>query len=179
MSKLRLVSNLLDKFSIFLLFAIMLVMAFCLITLIFGRNLFNTSFSSLEEYSRFALIWMTFIGATVAYKYKEHMGVEFFVGKFFKGKVLTCINFLKDSVILLLLGALIYYGWELVMFNTEIKSLQARIPMAYPYFVLPLSGFIMFVHTIDHMAHSYISSKKMKKSKLSRLFIKNRFRECD
>src|SRR5699024_11999216 len=71
----------LDKLCILLLILITAIMTVSLVIMIFGRNFFNTSFESLEEISRFTLVWLTFFGSAIAYKRKEHMGMDFIVSK--------------------------------------------------------------------------------------------------
>jgi len=154
------VSNWSDRICIWLLSIITVVMTVCLIFLIFGRNFFNTSFASLEEISRFSLVWMTFIGSAIAYKRKEHMGMEFIQSKL-KGKLKKTFLLTQEIISLLLFLIFIYYGADLVLFNLEITSLQAKVSMAYVYVVMPITGLVMLIHAINHIVMIIRGPKKV------------------
>lgn len=144
------VSKGLDRLCILLLVVIIAVMTGSLVIMIFGRNFFNTSFASLEEISRYTFVWLTFIGAAIAFKRKEHMGMDFIVSKL-RGKAAKYVESLQDIFALILFALFIYYGSELAILNMNVVSLQSGIPMGYVYFIIPISGFIMAVHAVDHM----------------------------
>ncbi|WP_339234520.1 TRAP transporter small permease [Oceanobacillus sp. FSL W7-1281] len=144
------VSKGLDRLCMLLLVVITAVMTGSLVIMIFGRNFFNTSFASLEEISRYTFVWLTFIGAAIAFKRKEHMGMDFIVSKL-RGKAAKYVEALQDIFALILFALFIYYGAELAVLNMNVVSLQSGIPMGYVYFIIPISGFIMAVHAIDHM----------------------------
>ncbi|HLR51698.1 MAG TPA: TRAP transporter small permease [Candidatus Avamphibacillus sp.] len=153
----------LDKLCILLLILITAIMTVSLVIMIFGRNFFNTSFESLEEISRFTLVWLTFFGSAIAYKRKEHMGMDFIVSKL-NGKLSTYVSFVQDVIAFILFSLFIYYGTELVVFNVDTISLQSGISMGYVYTVIPISGVIMLVHAIDHILNA---SKRIDKEEIS------------
>ncbi|GGB48157.1 TRAP transporter small permease subunit [Virgibacillus dakarensis] len=147
------ISKSLDKLSVLLLILITVIMTVSLVIMIFGRNFFNSSFESLEEISRFTLVWLTFFGSAIAYKRKEHMGMDFIVNKL-KGQAAIYFSVLQDVIALILFALFIYYGTELAVFNLDTISLQSGISMGYVYSVIPVSGLIMLVHAIDHILHT-------------------------
>ncbi|MCG5102568.1 TRAP transporter small permease [Oceanobacillus alkalisoli] len=147
------VSRGLDRLCIFLLIVTTTVMSVSLVIMIFGRNFFNMSFASLEEISRFTFVWLTFTGAAIAFKRKEHMGMDFVVSKL-RGKTATVVEIIQDIVALILFALFIFYGIELAVLNIEVVSLQSGIPMGYVYFIIPVTGFIMVIHALDHIIKS-------------------------
>lgn len=153
----------LDKLCILLLILITAIMMVSLVIMIFGRNFFNTSFESLEEISRFTLVWLTFFGSAIAYKRKEHMGMDFIVSKL-NGKLSIYVSFVQEVIAFILFSLFIYYGTELVVFNMDTISLQSGISMGYVYTVIPISGVIMLVHAIDHILNA---SKRIDKEEIS------------
>lgn len=144
------VSKGLDRLCILLLVLITILMTVSLVVMIFGRNFFNASFASLEEISRFTLVWLTFFGSAIAYKRKEHMGMDFLVSKL-KGKSAVYIRYVQEIFSLMLFALFIFYGTELVVFNLNTLSLQSGISMGYVYIVIPVSGFVMLIHAINHI----------------------------
>lgn len=144
------ISKGLDRFCILLLVLITVMMTVSLVIMIFGRNFFNTSFASLEEISRFTFVWLTFIGAAIAFKRKEHMGMDFIVSKL-KGKIAIYVEIVQDIFALILFVLFIYYGTELAVLNISVVSLQSGIPMGYVYAIIPISGLLMAIHALDHL----------------------------
>lgn len=147
------VSNGLDRLCIFLLILTTAAMTVSLVIMIFGRNFLNMSFASLEEISRFTFVWLTFTGVAIAFKRKEHMGMDFVVSKF-RGKTAIVVEIIQDIVALVLFALFIFYGMELAMLNLGVVSLQSGIPMGYVYFIIPITGLIMVVHSLDHIIKS-------------------------
>ncbi len=150
MDALKKLSNVLDTMCIWIMSACLLVMTVCLIFLIFGRNLFNISFASMEEISRFTLVWVTFFGACVAYKRNEHMAFDFLIVRMPQG-VQRVVRIIRELILLALVFIMIYYGVELVHANLGQISLQAMIPVGYVYVVFPITGAVMFVHGLSHL----------------------------
>ncbi|WP_080872596.1 TRAP transporter small permease [Oceanobacillus timonensis] len=149
----------LDRLCMFLLIVITVVMTASLVIMIFGRNFFNTSFASLEEISRFTFVWLTFIGAAIAFKRKEHMGMDFIVSKL-KGKTAQYVEVIQDIFALILFALFIYYGTQLAVLNMNVVSLQSGISMGYVYSIIPIAGFIMIIHALDHIFKSYKKKNK-------------------
>lgn len=146
------ISKGLDKLSILMLILITVVMTLSLVIMIAGRNFFNSSFATLEEISRFTLVWLTFFGSTIAYKRNEHMGMDFLVSKL-SGKIATYFHFGQHVIALILFSFFVYYGTELAVLNSDNMSVQSGISMGYVYTVIPISGFIMLVHSIEQIVN--------------------------
>jgi TRAP-type C4-dicarboxylate transport system permease small subunit len=62
-----------------LLLAVMVLMVFGNVVL---RYVFNSGITVSEELSRWAFVWMTFLGAIVAIKENGHLGTDMLVGRF-------------------------------------------------------------------------------------------------
>ncbi len=150
MDALKKLSEVLDVVCIWIMGAAIVVMTGCLVMLIFGRNLFNVSFASLEEISRFTLVWVTFLGAAVAFKRNEHMAFDFLLVRMPQG-MQRVVKVLREVILLALVFIMMYYGVELVCANIGQISLQAMIPIGYVYVVFPIAGLVMFVHGLNHI----------------------------
>ena len=50
------------------------------------RTIFNYSLSWTEELSRYIFIWQTWLGTSIALKYKQHIRVEILINIFKKAK---------------------------------------------------------------------------------------------
>ena len=135
MNVLKKLSELLDVIATWIMGLALVLMCFCLVMLNFGRNLFNVSFESLEEISRFTLVWVTFIGSAIAYKRDEHMAFDFLLVRL-PQRVQKVAKIGKEFILLALVMLMFACGIELIYANIGQTSMQAMIPIAYVYAVL-------------------------------------------
>ncbi|MFT4686985.1 MAG: TRAP-type C4-dicarboxylate transport system permease small subunit, partial [Neolewinella sp.] len=64
----------------------LLILIFSLLVLdvlwqVFGRYVLNQSFSFTEEFARFALIWLTILGAAYLNGRQEHLSMDYWLNK--------------------------------------------------------------------------------------------------
>jgi TRAP-type C4-dicarboxylate transport system permease small subunit len=69
-------SNAINHWIEYLLFGLGISMALIVATQVFFRYVLNQSLFWSEELARFLLVWLTFLGATVAYRRKAHPGID-------------------------------------------------------------------------------------------------------
>jgi TRAP-type transport system small permease protein len=116
---------------------------------VLARYVFNASIGWSEEVSRFMLIWITFLGAVVAYMRNEHLGLDLLL------KYLP-VNSVKVMVIaadLLVLGALAYMlngGIDMAKDSLESGWVSSAVPIRYGiiYLVVPISSALMLLEGI-------------------------------
>lgn len=125
-------------------------MALLIMVQVFSRYVLNHSLFWSEEVGRICLVWITFLGASAAYKRHAHMGIDFFVNylpevlqKAFRIFVLliSCIFF----------GVLVFYGFQYMHFLGSQRTPALGILMKLPYSVIPLSGLLLILHGISHL----------------------------
>ncbi|WP_431026813.1 TRAP transporter small permease [Lysinibacillus sp. LZ02] len=144
-----------ELFSALLLF-IMVILVFIQIV---SRVIMSSSFPWTEEVARFMMIWITFLGASVAFQYGAHIGVEALVDrlpaivrKFFVIVVmLICLSFFV---------LLIVYGYELASGAFVKTSPALQIPMGYIYYIIPVSGVLMSLNLLDVTGKTLFSKKE-------------------
>ena len=102
----------------------------------------------------FLLIWLSLLGAAVAFRRRQHLGVDYFVGKLDPGaaKLLRIVAVL--IVALFASWVMIYGGTVLVV---ETLRLGQRTPalgllMGYVYLAVPLSGIFFVLFCLDQIA---------------------------
>lgn len=102
-----------------------------------------------EELARYALVWMTFIGAGVALRSKELVFVDLLINKLPR-KLQKITSILVNVANIILLGFLLYYGVLLISLPsvTAQKSPAMQITMNYVYLGVPLGLGIMFFQAI-------------------------------
>ncbi len=117
------------------------------------RFLLNDPSSFTEEIARFLLIWLGLLGGCYAYRNNAHIGLDI-VSKKLTGKTKTFISFTSLAVVALFsVIVLMYGGGKLVLLTLSLKqsSSSLGIPMGYIYVVIPISGLLIALYSIDQM----------------------------
>jgi TRAP-type C4-dicarboxylate transport system permease small subunit len=109
------------------------------------RYAFNSPIQWAEEFSRYAFIWVVFLGAAACSKRKGHIAID----------ALTLLappafrRFLArvvQGLVLILTASVTYFGWVLCRLATQATS-TLNIPQYVVYLVVPFSAALIFVHT--------------------------------
>ncbi|QOR40857.1 TRAP transporter small permease [Billgrantia diversa] len=112
------------------------------ITLQIVSRVFFTAVGWTEEVARFLLIWITFLGATLAYQRARHIAVTFVV----EALPLRVAQLARVAAVLIALGflvALIVIGYRYMQMQSFQHSASLRLSMTYVYAVMPISAAIM------------------------------------
>ena len=112
------------------------IMLAAMAILVFGnvlmRYFMNSSVTWAEEVSRFVFIWMIFLGAIIAFKDNEHLGVDTIVSRLsLRGRRRL---FIVNSLIICATMALTFHGSiGLTILNADQSSPAIGLPYAYIY----------------------------------------------
>jgi TRAP-type C4-dicarboxylate transport system permease small subunit len=111
------------------LLAGMAIMVFGNVVLRYG---FNSGILVSEEMARYFFVWLTFIGAVVAFRENAHLGVETLVQRFGPRGRLVCLV-LSDLVILLCMAAFFWGTWKQYPINASMTAPVVGIHMNWIY----------------------------------------------
>ena len=112
-------------------------------------RLMNISLPWTEELARFFLIWLTFLGCSLALQQESHLSVDFFVNLAPK-KVKLVIGLFIRVLMFIFFGVLLVYVIKLSILSIDTPSSSLQWPMGLIYGILPISGVIsMFYVVID------------------------------
>lgn len=138
-----------DKFEEYLLIGSLFFNVLLIFSQILMRTIFNYSLSWTEELSRYIFIWQTWLGASIALKYKQHIRVEILVNLLKKNKkileILVNLVWITFSIFLLYAGSLLCKS----MIARNVLSSGMRIPLVFIYSCLPISSLIILIRLID------------------------------
>ncbi|MCX7823470.1 MAG: TRAP transporter small permease [Syntrophobacterales bacterium] len=113
-----------------------------------ARYVFNHSLFWSEEVGRILLVWLTFLGSTIAYKRKLHVGVDFLVRKLSPfGRRLCFIITVFASLIFF--GTLVILGTKFLFVASMYKTAALGIPGNLIYAVIPFSGLVFIIHALN------------------------------
>ena len=122
-------------------------MTFLVMADVLARNMGAPIIWSEELGVRFLGTWFVFMGASVAFKRGQHIGIMFVVAQLNPGWQ----RLVRGGVNLLIAGflcILVYYGFDLVHFTSSQPSPIMHIPMGYAYLSIPVSSAVMLVHCL-------------------------------
>lgn len=139
----RLVNGLIERF----LWMLGLSMAVLVAVQVFCRYALNGSLFWSEELARYMLIWLTFLGATVAYHRSAHPGVDVFVRRLPKpGQklCLTVVHLLTAGIALVMVVAGSQFAWFVRLQISPALGIPKWVIVA----VIPASGFVLLLHSL-------------------------------
>ena len=111
-----------------------------------------------EEIATNLLMWVSLLGACVAYNSKAHLGVDYFVSKLHNSTrplVTIVVNVLVGlfAVIVMLIG-----GYILVSDTLRSGQLSAALEIlqGYYYLAVPISGVFMILYCIENIIEAVV-----------------------
>lgn len=111
------------------------------------RFFFDANTSWAEEFIRYAMIWITFIGASICFRKGIHVGVDLLINSLpEKGKRILqiYINVLAGIFMVFL----IKYGFDLVSFSVSTGQISPSLQVKtfWIYLAIPLGAILSMVH---------------------------------
>ncbi|MDE2659175.1 MAG: TRAP transporter small permease [Acidobacteriota bacterium] len=126
-----------------------LVIAVCGVVLlqVLMRYLFATPNPWSEELSRFAFIWVSLLGASLAAEHRAHFGFDQ-VTKKLAPPVRRAVERAAWAVVLAFSLLLIGTGIALMDLTLAERSAALNLPVALVYAAAPVSGLLMAIHLL-------------------------------
>jgi TRAP-type C4-dicarboxylate transport system permease small subunit len=144
------ISQYCNKFAEWSCLALIVAMTTVTFAQVFFRFVIVHSLPWSEEFSRYSLVWVSFLGASIALKRGLHIGVQAFVTKLSQeGRRL--IYLITLVMITFFLIVVITKGFQMASFNMRQSSPAMRIPMGFPYLAVPIGSLIMVIHLLDEL----------------------------
>lgn len=114
---------------------------------VFCRYVLGSSIIFVEELSRVLLIWLGFVGASVAMYDKAHVGIDLVINKLGSKS-----RYVVDTIVLVLIGiycALILYGSIKLLPNTMRQTMATLgIPKFWAYLSIPVSMTMFLIQLV-------------------------------
>lgn len=103
------------------------------------RYAFSTGFDWVEEFGRYAGIFLTFLGASVGVKHGTHFSVEALV-KVLPPRTSCAVRALASVFTAGLFVVVMWYGWihTARLYGFGVTSASLRVPMWIPYAPIPV-----------------------------------------
>lgn len=114
------------------------------------RYLLGAALTWSEEFARYGLVWITFLGGSVAVKKGAHMGVEALVNAL-SPKVRKIVQLFTLLCVMGFLVIATIKGGQLALFNMKQHSPAMGVPMGLVYFAIPTGCLIMLLHATEEL----------------------------
>ncbi len=131
------------------------VMTVIIILQVFMRYLFLYSLSWSEEVARYLMIWVSFLGASLALKYGFHIGVEFVINRI-PEKMRGWVNLVAKLGILLFLIYFTIGGFRVSWAVRDQDSPALLFSMAYAYLSAPVGGLFMIIQLLNLLVEDWV-----------------------
>lgn len=113
------------------------------------RYFFDANTTWADEFVRYSMIWITFIGMAACFRHNIHFGVDLFINSISKARqkyVKVYINF----ACMLFTGLLVYFGFKLVIFSFQTGQItpSLQIETFWIYLSIPIGALLSLFHLI-------------------------------
>ena len=136
----RLCTRLIEAMIVFLL-AFMVVIVFANVVMRYG---FNSGIHLSDELSRYAFVWLTFLGAIVTFRENAHVNIETLVARFGRRGRLVSMA-LTQGIVMICAAAMVMGTIRLHPLNATMKATVSAIPMNWVSDVLGVCGAGIFL----------------------------------
>ncbi len=146
-----------EKFLIVVMLSGMILVAFLQIVL---RNAFSTGISWGDPLVRYLVLWVGFIGASLATKEEKHITLEVF-SRWFSANRAFYLKLVSQLVSAVICGLLTFAGWTFVQNEAQMGGVALlKIPIWIPQMIIPITfGLMTLRFLINFTAALSISSK--------------------
>ena len=129
---------------------IMIILATLLLfTNIILRYFFNANTTWAEEFVRYSMIWITFIGMAICFKKGIHFSVDILI-KSLPDKGSRLLQIIINIISIIFMLMLIYYGMEITIFNFHSGQItpSLEISISWVYLAIPVGAALSLLHLI-------------------------------
>jgi TRAP-type C4-dicarboxylate transport system permease small subunit len=125
--------------------ALLGVMALLLVAGVFFRYVVGTPFVWSESVSRLLIVWLTFVGSSIAFAEKKHITVDSII-HFLPGVVRPLVRLCVFVLVALILGYMTYLGYLYCLSVSRNTSPMLGISLAYFAMAMPITFVIGLFH---------------------------------
>jgi len=128
-------------------FVLMLIMTFVTFAQAINRYIFSGSFFWAEEAAIWSMIWITFLGATVALRRGGHTRIDFLVNAL-PAKIRKWVEVFDYVVIAGFLSFLGWYSLPVIQKTGRLMSVGLRIPRSGMFYAILIGCILMVVYAL-------------------------------
>jgi TRAP-type transport system small permease protein len=118
---------------------------------VFCRFVLKQPLSWTEEVILVCMVWMCFLGSSIATKHNEHIFIDFVV-TLVPRRLARVMEITSMALVTGVLIVLIWQGALLVERTQEVTTIALGIPTMYMYAAIPFSAVLMLIHNLRNLA---------------------------
>ena len=145
------ISDFINHWIEYFLFILGFTMAIVVAVQVFFRYALNHSLFWSEELARYLLVWLTFLGASVAYHRKVHPGVDILYARM-PALLRRFSSIAVHLVSMGLFGVMVFYGCQFAYFVRLQISPALYLPKWIVFSIIPISGLILMLHGLNFLS---------------------------
>lgn len=118
------------------------------------RYIFSSSMTWVEEFTRYGIIWVTFVGSSVCVYKAMHLGIDSVLSAIFKKDnkfIASLVPFI--GVAFSLLFTILATKMTMQVYEGNELSSTIGISMAYIYAAMPVGGCLMTIKYVERLLH--------------------------
>jgi TRAP-type C4-dicarboxylate transport system permease small subunit len=150
MDALERISRSVNHWVEYVLFGIGFAMSTVVAIQVFFRYALNHSLFWSEELARYLLVWLTFLGASVAYRRNIHPGIDIVYVRM-PTSIQRTVSIFIHFISTVLFGVMIFYGIQFSYFVRLQISPALYLPKWIVLSIIPLSGIIFIIHGVSFL----------------------------
>lgn len=119
---------------------------------VFTRFCLGKQAAYTDELARVLLVWVSMIGAALAFGEKAHLGVDFFVNKLHPEARKTLSALVQGVIMVLAVVVFVMGGWSLA--SSQMGQQLPTMPWmsrGMVYFAIPLGGVFMLLFAVENL----------------------------
>ena len=137
----------LEKFFIVAMLSAMILLAFLQIVL---RNVFSTGISWGDPLVRYLVLWVGFIGASLATREEKHITIEVF-SRWISGSSWRYLKLISQLISAVICGLLTVAGWMFVQNEAQMGGAALpKIPSWVLQMIIPITFALMTLRFLTH-----------------------------
>ncbi|MEI7900698.1 MAG: TRAP transporter small permease [bacterium] len=134
-----------------LLMAMVAVLTLTVLWGVFTRFCLGRQAEYTDELARVLLVWVSMVGAALAFGEKAHLGVDFFVNKLHPDARKTLGILVQVVTIVLAVVVFVSGGWGLAMGQMGQQLPTLPLTRGMVYLALPLGGVFMILFALENL----------------------------
>lgn len=141
---------------------VLLVVIFALLVIdvlwqVFGRYVLKQSFSFTEEFARFALIWLSILGAAYLNGKREHLSMDFLLQKMSPERLAKRMKIIEVMMFVFALVVMVIGGGNLVYTTLYLGQVSPamHLSLGYVYAIVPISGLLIMFYSVYNISSYY------------------------
>jgi len=152
------------KFLNFIIVAMFSCMSIAVFIEVIFRYLLHQPIYWSEEFPRFILIWLTFLGSVIAMKNNSHLSISLLTNRLAIQKRIW-VQFFANTLSLLFISILVWGGIIITILTMPNRTTALQIPTGLVYLAVPVGGILMIIYLLKNTIELFKESKNKTKGR--------------